>query len=73
LIDARAHCDTSRVDEPTLTYVYMYAVSALVLAFGLYMARRAGTLNARWATIMIVGFLAYALGHAFFQFVAPNT
>ncbi len=68
-----ARCHTPRVDEPTLTYLYQYVGSAVVLAFGLWMARRAGALGRGWYAVMVGGLVAYALGHAFFQFVAPST
>jgi len=56
-----------------LTYVYQYGASALIVTLGLLLARRAGTLTKGWAALIIVGFFAYALGHAFFQFIAPLT
>lgn len=61
------------MDEPTLTYLYQYVGSVLVMAFGFWVAHRAGTLTKRWAAIMVLGLLAYALGHGYLQLVAPST
>ena len=61
------------MDLPTKTYIYQYTASALVLIAGLWLGHKGGTAGRRWIIIFVVGFVAYALAHAFFQFIAPLT
>lgn len=60
------------MDLPTLTYLYQYIASALILAIGLWLGHKGGILNKTWTFILVGGLVAYAAGHAFFQFIAPT-
>ena len=61
------------MDLPTVTYLYQYLGSGLILALCLWLGHKGGLLTRRWMVVLVGGFVAYALAHAFFQFVAPMT